>query len=180
MNAYLSVENNMLRFRTDDDSINILFSGNLKVEEIYRINSFSNGMINADVKYRMEGIFREENSSVCPDIVKANYDMQSILDLIGVSSDSLKEVTEVKVENSDNKKNKYYFMGFQKNGCTYIEVTDKDKKYRSVHNASNLNLIATTMPQNMVYEYSKPLKEYYNSLSRCSSFGCMDDDSLDY
>lgn len=153
----------MLRFRTDDDSINVLFSTSLKVEEILEIKSFSIGMINVEIKCRSENIFRDE---LCPEIEKVTYDIKGILDLMGISSKSLKKVSKVKVKNSDDRKNKYYFMGFEKNGHTYIEVTDKDKKYRSVYDVSNMKLVATTMSKGMIAEYAKSLKDYRNSVYR--------------
>lgn len=177
MNAYLSVENNMLRFRTDDDSINVLFSTSLKVEEILEIKSFSRGMINAEIKCRSENIFRDE---LCHEIEKVTYDIKGILNLMGISSKSLKKISKVKVKNSDDRKNKYYFMGFEKNGHTYIEVTDKDKKYRSIHNISTMKLVVTTMSKNMIAEYAKSLKDYYNSVYReYNSLDSINDSFMD-
>ncbi|MDE6789991.1 MAG: hypothetical protein K2J47_11855, partial [Ruminococcus sp.] len=107
-----------------------------------------------------------------------NYDMYSILDLMGISSEPLKKVTKVKVKHYDNKK-EYYFRNFQKNERTYIEVTGKNKKYRSIHNAYTFNLIATTMPHDMVAEYAKALKDYYYYFSKeCGSFNGVDESSL--
>lgn len=177
MNAYLSVENNMLRFRTDDDSINVLFSTNLKVDKILRIKSFSKGMINAEIKCHLENSFGDE---LCPEIEQVTYDIQGILELMDIPSKSLKKVSKVKVKNSDDRKNKYYFTGIEKNGYAYIEVTDKDKKYRSIHNISTMKLVVTTMSKNMIAEYAKSLKDYYNSVYReYNSLDSINDSFMD-
>lgn len=163
MNAYLGVENDMLRFRTADDSINVLFSDDTKIDEICRINSFINGMISADVKCRYANILNEEYNPVCPNIVNITYDIRDILELMGISSKPLKKVKKLKIEKSHSKKSRYKFKLFQQHKNIYIEVADSaDKKYRSVHNAKTLCLISTTMSQNMIAEYAEPLKEYFD------------------
>lgn len=157
MNAYLSVEKDMMHFRTEDDSIDVYFANSGFVYEIYKINSFKKGIISAEVKQTCE--FSYIHSMVCPEINKINYDMYSVLDLMGISAEPLKKVTKVKVKHYDNKR-EYYFRSFHKNERTYIEVTCKKKKYRSIHNAYNLKLIATTMPHDMINEYTEALNDY--------------------
>ncbi|MDE5772643.1 MAG: hypothetical protein K2I06_13655 [Ruminococcus sp.] len=157
MIAYLSVEKNMMHFKTEDDSIDVYFVNSGFVDEIYKINSFNNGIISAEVKQTSD--FSYVHSMMCTDINKINYDMYSIFDLMGISSEPLKKVTKVKVKHHNNKR-EYYFRSFQKNEKTYIEVTCKKKKYRSIHNAYNLKLIATTMPRDMVNEYTEALNDY--------------------
>lgn len=176
MIAYLSVERNMMHFKTEDDSIDVYFVNSGFVDEIYKINSFNKGIISAEVKPFCD--FSYEHHLMCTDTKQINYDMYSILDLMGISSKPLKKVTKVKVKHYDNKK-EYYFRNFQKNERTYIEVTGKNKKYRSIHNAYTLNLIATTMPHDMVAEYAKALKDYYYYFSKeCGSFNGVDESSL--
>lgn len=94
MNAYLSVEKDMMHFRTEDDSIDVYFANSGFVYEIYKINSFKKGIISAEVKQTCE--FSYIHSMVCPEINKINYDMYSVLDLMGISAEPLKKVTKVK------------------------------------------------------------------------------------
>lgn len=68
--------------------------------------------------------------SVCPEIVSVDYDIQSVLDLMGISSKPLKKVTKIKIEKSHNKKSEYHFKTFQQDNRIYLEVTNAaDKKY---------------------------------------------------
>lgn len=84
-------------------------------------------VINVDVRYRAE-------SSVCPEIISIDYDIQGVLDLMGISSKPLKKVTKVKTEKPHHKKSEYHFKTFQQDSSVYLEVTNAaDKKYRSVH-----------------------------------------------
>ena len=162
MNAYLSVENGMLRFRTSDNSINVLFSCGIRIGKIYKVNRFQNGVINIDIRYIPDYLTTSEIQSM-------DYDIQSVLDLMGISSKPLKKVTKVKIGKSDCKKNKYSFRMFQQDHRIYIEVTSaENKKYRSVHFSENMELVATTMPINMIDEYKDLLKNYHDSFAKNS------------
>ncbi|MDE5884250.1 MAG: hypothetical protein K2H29_04115 [Oscillospiraceae bacterium] len=82
MIAYLSVEKNMMHFKTEDDSIDVYFVNSGFVDEIYKVDSFNNGIISAEVKQTSD--FSYVHSIMCTDINKINYDMYSILKLYSV------------------------------------------------------------------------------------------------
>ncbi len=156
MIAYLSLENDMMRFRTEDNSIDVHFFNINNATKIYKVIGFSDGIIR--VKVKTNNPFNMENCILCSDTSNIEYDIHDILDLLGIPVKALNKVTKVKVEKSYSKKDDYYFRSFIRNGRSYIEVIDKTKKYRSVHNANSLNLIATNMSLDMVNDYSLTLK----------------------
>lgn len=165
MIAYLSVVDKLIRFRTEDNSIDVYFNNTSNVVKIHEITGFNNGVI--DVTVKTDVVFNKEHSIICTDNFKISYDMSSILDLLGISTVPLLDITEVRLENADINKNEYYFNRFSLDDTVYIEVTDKEKKYRSVHYADSAKLIATTMPPDMVAEYEGTLRELRN----VNSFG---------
>lgn len=162
MKGYLSTGNGVVRFRTADYSIDVKIPLRIHIEKILKVKAFYKGVITADIMYR-----RKDETDEDLRAIEEYFDIGYELKLLGIPKKLLKKVTKVRAERAAVDINSFLFRGFHKSGHCYIEVINSaDNRQRSVYLADGLELIASTMPDNMYGKYTDDLQVYYKMIKK--------------